>query len=85
MENSVYCNLTIVFLIFLVYILHHKNSEVHRCGASGTMRACHVTGPGSIPGWDRFPGCGFSGFVDKNYRNCYYNVFHKTYIMGVSL
>ena len=23
---------------------------VHRCGASGSMRACHAAGPGSIPG-----------------------------------
>ena len=29
---------------------------VHRCGASGSMRACHAAGPGSIPGRDRFPG-----------------------------
>ena len=28
---------------------------VHRCGASGSMRACHAAGPGSIPGRDRFP------------------------------
>ena len=26
------------------------------CGASGSMRACHAAGRGSIPGWDRFPG-----------------------------
>ena len=30
--------------------------KVHRCGASGSMRACHAAGPGSIPGRDRFPG-----------------------------
>ena len=36
---------------------------VHRCGASGSMRACHAEGPGSIPNRDRFPGWGFfSGF-----------------------
>ena len=29
---------------------------VHRCGASGSMRACHVSGPVSVPGRDRFPG-----------------------------
>ena len=29
---------------------------VHRCGASGGMRACHAAGPGSIPGRDKFPG-----------------------------
>ena len=32
---------------------------VHRCGASGSMRACHAAGPGSIPGRDKFPGWGF--------------------------
>ena len=32
---------------------------VHRCGASGSMRAGHAAGPGSIPGPDRFPGWGF--------------------------
>ena len=30
--------------------------NVHRCGASGSMRACHTAGPGSIPGRDKFPG-----------------------------
>ena len=29
---------------------------VHRCGTSGSMRACHAAGPGSIPGRDKFPG-----------------------------
>ena len=38
------------------------NREVHSCGASGSMRACHAAGPGSIPGRDKFPGWGFSGF-----------------------
>ena len=32
---------------------------VHRCGASGSMRACHAVGPGSIPSRDRFSGWGF--------------------------
>ena len=36
-------------------------SAVHRCGESGSMRACHAVGPGSIPGRDRFPGWGFFG------------------------
>ena len=36
-----------------------KNDRVHRCGASGSMRACHAAGPGSIPGRDKFPGWGF--------------------------
>ena len=34
---------------------------VHRCGASGSMRACHAASPGSIPGRDKFPGWGFFG------------------------
>ena len=29
---------------------------VHRCGVSGSMRACHAAAPGSIPGRDKFPG-----------------------------
>ena len=29
---------------------------VHRCGTSGSMRACHIAGLGSIPGRDKFPG-----------------------------
>ena len=29
---------------------------VHRCGAGGSMRACHAAGPGSIPGWDKLSG-----------------------------
>ena len=29
---------------------------VHRCGASGSMCACHAAGTGSIPGRDKFPG-----------------------------
>ena len=38
---------------------HTSPHLVHRCGASGCMRACHAAGPGSIPGRDRFPGWGF--------------------------
>ena len=30
--------------------------SVHRCGAGGSMRACHAAGPNSIPGRDKFPG-----------------------------
>ena len=37
--------------------------SVHHCGASGSMRACHAVGPGSIPSRDRFPGWGFSSPV----------------------
>ena len=43
---------------------------VHRCGAGGTMRACHSAGPGSIPGRDKFPGCGFFGFFSHLYDKC---------------
>ena len=32
---------------------------IHRYGASGSMHACHAAGPGSISGWDKFPGWGF--------------------------
>ena len=35
------------------------HSPVHRYGTSGSMRACHAAGPGSIPGRDKFPGRGF--------------------------
>ena len=31
-------------------------NDVHRCGASGSMHACHAAGLGSIPGRDKFPG-----------------------------
>ena len=31
-------------------------NTVPRCGASGSMRACHAAGPDSIPGRDKFPG-----------------------------
>ena len=34
-------------------------SKVHGCGSDGRMRACHATGPGSIPGRDKFPGWDF--------------------------
>ena len=37
----------------------NRKRTVHRCGAVGTMRACHAAGPGSIPGRDKFPGWGF--------------------------
>ena len=36
--------------------LYKTNTIVHRCGASGSMRACHAAGLGSIPGRDKFPG-----------------------------
>ena len=50
--------------VILLILVQKKNLKytVHRCGASGSMRACHAAGPGSIPGRDRFPGWGFFGF-----------------------
>ena len=36
-----------------------SSPNVHRYGTGGSMRACHVAGPGSIPGRDKFPGWGF--------------------------
>ena len=33
-----------------------RHPGVHRCGPGDSMRACHSTGPGSIPGRDKFPG-----------------------------
>ena len=39
-----------------------KKKRVHRCRASGSMCACHAASPGLIPGQDKFPGWGFSGF-----------------------
>ena len=47
--------ITIIIIIIIIIII------VHRCGASGSMRAYHAAGPGSIPGRDRFPGWGFFG------------------------
>ena len=35
---------------------HSTIISVHRCGASGSMRACHAAAPCSIPGRDKFPG-----------------------------
>ena len=35
--------------------------RIHRCGPAGSMRSCHVAGPGSIPGRDKFPRWGFFG------------------------
>ena len=48
-----------------LYLWYHSfsNLSVHRCEASGSMRACHAVGPGSIPGREKFPGwCFFRGF-----------------------
>ena len=42
-----------------MFNIHHTVPNilrVHRCGASGSMRACHAAGPGWIPGRDKFPG-----------------------------
>ena len=37
-------------------IIHLLIIHVHRCGTGGSMRACHEAGPGSISGWNKFPG-----------------------------
>ena len=43
--------------------VRNSSVTVHRCGSSGSMRACRSAGPGSIPDRDKFPGWGFfSGF-----------------------
>ena len=41
---------------FYIYIHNYKVKHVHRCGAGGSIYACHAAGPGSIPGLDKFPG-----------------------------
>ena len=46
----------VVTIILNKQTIRNKTKTVHRCGASGYMRACHAAGPGSIPGWDKFPG-----------------------------
>ena len=53
------------------YAMFQKVYEefVHRCGASGSMRACHAAGPGSIPGRDRFPGWGFSRGFSRGFSS----------------
>ena len=43
-------SITIAFSILSA----HFTRSVHRCGPGGSMRACHVAGPGSIPGRYRF-------------------------------
>ena len=35
---------------------------VYRCGPGGSMHVCHIAGPGSNPGRDKFPGWDFSFF-----------------------
>ena len=41
---------------------------VHHCVAGGSMRACQAAGSDSIPGRDKFPGCGFfRGFSDQRF------------------
>ena len=64
-------------LLCLYKTLHKKglldvypNIGVHRCGASGSMRACHAAGPGSIPGRDKFPGWGFFGVFPHLLDKC---------------
>ena len=56
------CTFLLMSVIYYFVITDYMNTvRVHRCGASGSMRACHAEGPGSIPGRDKFPGWGFSG------------------------
>ena len=43
---------------------------VHRCGAGGSMRACHAAGQGSIPGRDKFPEWGFFGVFPHLWDKC---------------
>ena len=43
---------------------------VHRCGTSGSMRACHTAGPGSNPGWDKFSGWRFFEVFPHLYDKC---------------
>ena len=45
--------LMMMMIMMMMMMMWHS---VHRCGASGSMRACHAAGPGSIPGRDKFPG-----------------------------
>ena len=45
-------HLAIIVIIIRLIIIHY----VHRCVASGSMRACHAAGPGSIPGRGRMSG-----------------------------
>ena len=47
-------------LNFILYLKRRRTRRVNPCGASGSMRACHAAGPGSIPGRDKFPVWGFS-------------------------
>ena len=51
--------------ISFVFNLKVNKLYVHRCGEGGSMRACHVVGPGSIPGRDMFPAWGFSSLEEK--------------------
>ena len=40
-----------ILFLKLIYIVY-----VHRCGVCGSMRACDVVDPYSIPGRDKFSG-----------------------------
>ena len=52
-EMFQFLHLSLHFLAFTAPLTIFK---VHRCGTSGSMRACHAAGLGSFPGWDKFPG-----------------------------
>ena len=55
--NTAYSLLPFFFKAKLIELPSEKRLiNVHRCETSGSMRACHAAGPGSIPGRDRFPG-----------------------------
>ena len=48
--------LLILLLLLLLLLVVVVEVVVHRCGASGSMRACHAAGPGSITVGDKYPG-----------------------------
>ena len=58
------CKKSVTAMVWLLALSWRQGSvppSVVRCGTSGSMRACHAAGPGSIPGRDKFPGWGFFG------------------------
>ena len=57
--------------IVIHYQNYHEIINVYpTMGASGSMRACHAAGPGSIPGRDRFPGWVFFGVFPHLLDKC---------------
>ena len=59
---SLPCPISFVKRRIMTHVIHQWNehwinsAKVQRCGAIGSMRACHTSGPGSIPGRGKFPG-----------------------------